>query len=392
MTPSARSAPRVLICHERFLFRFGADRVFIIIAERLKALGCHVTMLAARFDRERLEEFADVVYTLPMPGVYHRADEFCSRWLRQNFAPKAKAEGGYDLIIHGGWPLFGATVDMRELAPRVLFLDCGVVPEAGYPPATQAVLRLLHKLRRQNLRACTHAAGISRFIVETQTQPDVGPAIAARVLLLGADHLTVPVKLAAPESALEQVRHLARQGHPLMLNLGRYEAGTYKNSQISLAMFHLVRSALPGARLLVLEEPKNLRLPAYLARGVEPIGFPSDDALAEIIRLVNLGVSLSLWEGYNLPLVELLCNGTPALALKVGAHAEVVPDPWFLCTNSEQMAAKAVTILEDPQVARQKLASATAGSHWQKLVWDRFMEELITLVALPFEAPVPRQP
>lgn len=384
--------PRILICHERFLFRFGADRVFLLLARRLKELGCHVTMLAARFDREPVAHASDEVFTLPLPRDYPRCDEFCSRWFERTFAPRARAAGGFDLIIHGGWPLFGATAVMRSLAPRVVFHDHGVVPSNGYPAGTRAVLDHLSELRARHLPGCTHGVGVSRFIVETQTRRDVGPAVPVQVVLNGADHLAAAPE--APDSvgpALSRARQLAASGNPLLLSLGRFEWGTYKNSQAALEAFQLVRSAVPSARLLVLETRQNLVLPEHLASGVELIGFPDDANLAAIIRLLSAGISTSLWEGYNLPLVELLRAGVPAVALKVGAHAEVAPDPWFLAGSTAELAARVVSVLRDPAAARGRLARPASAEHWRPLTWDRATRDLaaFTGLVLPDASPAP---
>lgn len=384
MSPLPSFHARVLIAHERFLFRFGADRVFMLIAERLKAMGCHVTMLAARFDRPALEACSHSIVTLPMPTSYRHSDEFCSRWFIETFLPKARAQGGYDLIIHGGWPLFGATQAMRQLAPKVMFLDHGVVPIGGYPAATQAVLRHVQQLRTQYLPACTHAAGVSRFVVETQTIRDAGPKMPVQVLLNGADHLSPLTQFNTHKHpAVFRVKQLVDQKNPLILSLGRFEWGTYKNSHVAVEIFQMIRSAIPTARLLILESAENLRLPDHLNSGVETIGFPDDDALTEIIRSVKLGISTSLWEGYNLPLVELLRSGTPALAFRLGAHAEVVPDPWFACANRAEMTARAVSILEDDQSARRLLSSPAANIHWQHLTWARFVAEMLSFLDFP---------
>ena len=77
-----------------------------------------------------------------------------------------------------------------------------------------------------------------------------------------------------------------------------------EQNRVPFSLPAIAGSALPAARLLVLESSSNLRLPAHLGHGVELIGFPDDNALGEIIRIVSLGLSTSLWEGYNLPLVE----------------------------------------------------------------------------------------
>lgn len=380
---------RILICHERFVFRFGADRVFILVAERLRALGFHVTLLGARFDTPLLSRAADEMIHLPLPRDYHRCDEFCSRWVETDLPGILRGRDQFDLIIHGGWPLFGATQAFRRMSPRVLFFDHGVVPTDGYPAYTSSVLENLHALRRRHLPACTHAIGVSRFIIESQTGPDVGPKVPVRAILNGTDHLELPVAqpAATEHASLGLVRQLREEGHPLILNLGRIECGTYKNSQAAMEVFHLVRSAVPRARLLLLETAENLQQPFAHVDGVIPLGFPPDEVLRKIIEQVQLGVSVSLWEGFNLPLVELLRLDTPALALDIGAHSEVVPDPWFLANDTCALAAKAVVILNNPAIARDRLTSESARAHWQKLTWVRFVDEMLPFVGLAPAAP-----
>src|SRR4051794_36336637 len=58
-----------------------------------------------------------------------------------------------------------------------------------------------------------------------------------------------------------------------------------------------------------------------------------------------LGVSLSLWEGFNLPIAEMQWLDRPVLAFNIGAHAEVIADPWFLCGSETEMTRKATEIL-----------------------------------------------
>lgn len=381
-------APRVLICHERFLFRYGADRVFILIAEKLRALGCHVTLLGARFDQHLLHAAADEMERMPTPRDYARLDEFCSRWLKSDFEPRYSATG-FDLVVHGGWPLFGGTATFRRLAPKVLFLDHGIVPAEGYPPGTQDIFDLIRQLRRRNLPGCTHAAGVSQFIVESQTAPDVGPEVPVRAILNGTDHFSSAPAGEIEDESLTLVRRLKAEGHPLILNLGRIECGTYKNSQVSAEVLRMVRTALPSARLLLLEKTENLRAPFEAAEDIIPLGFPSDAALRAIIGAVDVGLSVSLWEGFNLPLVELLHSGTPAIAFRIGAHPEVVPDPWFLAGDPFEAAAKIVTVLEDGVPARQRLAAESAQRHWAHLTWDRFVREMVEFVALELPGQTP---
>ena len=56
---------RILLCSERFLFRFGVDRVLIMLGQRFKAAGHEVVIMANRFDAAVVESFASKVITVP---------------------------------------------------------------------------------------------------------------------------------------------------------------------------------------------------------------------------------------------------------------------------------------------------------------------------------------
>lgn len=62
-----------------------------------------------------------------------------------------------------------------------------------------------------------------------------------------------------------------------------------------------------------------------------------DDQRVDYLRGLDVFVSLSLWEGMNLPLVEAAALGTPALALDTGAHPEFSP---LIYSGVEGMAAQ----------------------------------------------------
>jgi glycosyltransferase involved in cell wall biosynthesis len=51
-----------------------------------------------------------------------------------------------------------------------------------------------------------------------------------------------------------------------------------------------------------------------------------DAAMAGIYAAADLYVTATSWEGFDLPLGEAQAAGTPAVALRVGAHPEVVRD------------------------------------------------------------------
>ena len=58
----------ILICNERFLFRFGADRVLILLGKGLKDLGHTVSIMGNRYDPEVVKAFASERIDIPGEG------------------------------------------------------------------------------------------------------------------------------------------------------------------------------------------------------------------------------------------------------------------------------------------------------------------------------------
>jgi glycosyltransferase involved in cell wall biosynthesis len=61
--------------------------------------------------------------------------------------------------------------------------------------------------------------------------------------------------------------------------------------------------------------------------------------------LCTAGISTSLWEGFNLPIAEMQWLDRPAFALSLGAHPEVVAEPWLLCQDSRELATKLIALM-----------------------------------------------
>jgi hypothetical protein len=173
---------RIVICHERFLFRFGADRVLILLGKSLKERGHEVTLIGNRFDAEVVESFARRVTEIPADVVpYLELSEYTADWLRTHWTEEA------DLVIIGGWPFFSAIPFFKEKS-KVVFIDFGVVPTDGCSEGTRITLEKLKALRRQHLPEASLILGISDFIVRSQSLPDA-QGVPTGSVLLGVDHL-----------------------------------------------------------------------------------------------------------------------------------------------------------------------------------------------------------
>jgi glycosyltransferase involved in cell wall biosynthesis len=368
---------RALICHERFLPRFGADRVLIIIGKALAADGWGVDFMGQHFQVNLAAETGGTTIGIPPAEVYAKFDEQTSAWLKE-WNTKAKAGlDCYDLVVVGGWPFFSSIPLFRAACDAVVFIDCGVVPNDGFPRETIDVLDRLRELRRRNLPYCTHIAANSAFTLETQSRADAGKGPLLRAVLNGIDHLPeAGGAAAAPDPiSMRVLSEATAAGKKLMLLLGRYEQHGYKNSPAALRLLQQVLTLEPQATLLVLERAADLGIDRSLKSHVICLGHPDDATLAWIMSQAHLGVSMSLWEGFNLPIAEMYRQRRPALCFDLAAHPEVVLRPWFLCDDLEGMAGKAaIALCGHSNMAR--ISAEDARIYSARFTWARFMQEL----------------
>lgn len=369
----------ILICHERYLFRFGADRVLMLIGKALAAIGHRVTMMANRSDRNILSTFAQSTIEVPADLCdYYNLNEWTADWLRNNWNHLFSGSNRPDAVIVGGWPFISAIPVFRQHGASVIFADFGVTPADGYSESHRRILEKLTSLRRQHLPSSSAITGLSDFVINTQTVPDSGGSVPVHRVYCGADHMELDLWTTAQLAqstniqahALDLVRTLKSSGSHVILGLGRWEPNCYKNSQASFDIMRRVSADIPNAKLLVLADANEVQPPSALRDCVVPIGFPDDVELLAIMREVEAGISTSLWEGFNLPLAEMQWLGRPAFVFRVGAHPEVAAHEWYLCDDAAAMAQKLVNTLRGQGLA-DSVHAAAINKFRQHFTWDR---------------------
>lgn len=343
----------VLICNERILFRYGVDRILVEMARKFLAEGWRVTFACLRSDAELIRSIdAHVVTPSMREGLdLYAAEDVCADFLIANWR-EIGGDAPVDLIVTGGWPFFCAAHVGDRLGVPSLFIDAGAVPHDGLDENAASPQRAVRRLRSLALPHVDRVLPISRFIAESQTIPDRASAEGVEVVTLGVDHFAHlaaangPLPDPAEEALTARLRKLVAGGARLILNLGRFEPNGYKNSQASYALLRELQARARGAerredvRLLLLADENEAATPADLARAVVCLGKPSDEALARIMAIAEIGFSPSLWEGFNLPIGEMTILGKPVFAFNIGAHPETIFHPWFLCSGIAQAADK----------------------------------------------------
>jgi glycosyltransferase involved in cell wall biosynthesis len=341
----------ILICNERLLPRFGVDRLLLLLGRGLRLRGHRITFVCQRCDRVAVEAISPALIELSELDGFdlHGAEAAALRWLSDHWKELSR-DGNPDVVVTGGWPFFRTSELSARLGVPSVFIDAGAVPHEAMPEGAVMVQRELRRVRASALPRFTTVLPISNFIRDSQTLPERGTAAGVRTVLLGADHLEAPMfdapaGNAADVASLAKVKQLMAEGSQLLLSLGRFEPHGYKNSPAVYQVFARILERAPHTKLLVLARAEDLEPPPALRHAIHPLGFVSDAALSAVMSSCVLGLAMSRWEGFNLPLAEMQWYGLPVLAFNLAAHPEVTADPWFLCGSVGEMAEKAVRLL-----------------------------------------------
>ena len=388
----------VVICNERLLPRFGVDRLLLLLARGLQGRGHRITFLCQRCDRKVVEAISPNLRELSELASFdlHGAEAVSLRWLSEHWKELSR-DGRPDVVVTGGWPFFSVSELCADLGVPTLFIDAGAVPHEGLTEGVVMAQRELRRLRLHALPRFTAVLPISNFIRDSQTLPDRGSTAGVRTVLLGANHLEepmfgVPDGEAMDTGSLEQVKRLVAGGSPLVISLGRFESEGYKNSLAAYEAFSRILRSVPSAKLLLLAKTEDLHSPKALRHAVCPLGFLSDVTLGTIMSYCALGLSMSKWEGFNLPLVEMQWNRRPVLAFNLAAHPEVTADPWLLCGTIEEMTDKAVRLLQrglPPHIiAEDSFELFRRRFRWQDVI-AQYAEVVEGLANMPSTSAVP---
>jgi len=339
---------RVDICNERLLPRFGVDRLLVLLAQKLVESGHEVRFVCLRCDKSMLLPISSDVTVLTLPEGLNMAETEAAA---TGATLPLWQQGRPDAVVVGGWPFLELAARAGRHNVASLFIDAGAVAQDGLPEPQLTMQRELRRIRQLTLPSIDRLLPISNFIRRTQSEPDRGRVGGLETVLLGGDHMALGTFGGDRESGaggelLQRLKEHVNNGERLVLALGRFEAQGYKNSAAAYDVLRMVRDKAVPARLLLLDAGENCKIPRDLAPFVDLLGAPDDLTVQEIMRLCAAGISTSLWEGFNLPVAEMQWIDCPALAFNVGAHPEVIAEPWLLCESNKEMAAKLTRLLD----------------------------------------------
>jgi glycosyltransferase involved in cell wall biosynthesis len=171
----------------------------------------------------------------------------------------------------------------------------------------------------------------------------VSPRVGPRYRIAG--HLPLGIDVPDPET-------LTRPGPPTVLFVGTW-AGRKRGSLLRDAFLAHTARLVPDARLVMVSDHCEPALGVSWARR------PSDDELTELYRSAWLFCMPSLYEGFGIPYLEAMAQGTPVIATSnPGANFVLEEGRCGLIASERELGVQIAALLSDEPA---RLALARAG-------------------------------
>lgn len=372
----------ILICNERFLFRFGVDRVLLLLGSYWKKAGHEIIMMGNRMDEQVAERYSDRVIRIPEAADYLHGNDFTLEYLEKHWNRWFTAEDKPDIAFIAGWPFYRCIAFLREKCGYAVFHDYGAVPMDGMSEPQMITQKELRRLRKENLRMADRVIAISSFIESSQSRPDTDHTIPTSYVHLGADHMELAVwqqeDSGIRRDVLTEIKKLKEQGYRLILQPGRWETGNYKNSAAGFQIARILKKNGFRIKMLVLSERQDMEM---IPQDVEDcyycMGHIDDLTLKAVMECVDVGFSPTLWEGFDLPLAEMQYLYQHMYVYNLGAHPEVAAHPFFLCGNEKEAAEKICQELSGELPVEETELHQSLENFHQKFTWKKCADTIL---------------
>ena len=174
---------------------------------------------------------------------------------------------------------------------------------------------------------------------------------SANVIWLGSDHVHHFGEKTAPVTSDDHSKNLSVG---TLMRLGSGEA-RYKGVELFERLIEELHGE-PGINFSIMGRGTEEDGERWRSKGVTTHLNATDEERSQYLRNLDIFISPSLWEGFNLPLVEAQASGTVGIAFDTGAHPETTP---FLLTSIQD----AVSLIKTWSDNRDQLLKASGISY-----------------------------
>jgi glycosyltransferase involved in cell wall biosynthesis len=301
----------------------GVDHVVKQQASRLAQSGETVTIFAFEADLAPPNNVQLQILGMPQNLFWQRVYRLvfpldivkALKWV-----PKLRE---FDVIYSHQYPMnWIAYLAKRFYGIKYIYYNHAIAPPEAFSSLIERIyIRLISFLANWTIRKADEAISISRYL-QQQLKKETG--LDSEVVYNKID--TQRFYQGIDRSAVRDKHQLGNA--PLVLYVGRISP--HKGIHLLIEAFSLVRRQIPRAKLLVVGKhtfPSYSRKIGGMAdNSVIFAGYVPDEELPSYYAACDVYATATMWEGFNLPLVEAQACGKPVVAFNLGPHPEVIKD------------------------------------------------------------------
>jgi len=301
----------------------GGPWVVYMVATEQQENGDEVTIFALEADGTIPQNIPIVIMGMPRNPLWQRLYRLTMplnigktlKWV-----PRLK---DFDVIYSHHYPLnWLAYLAKKFYGVKFVYYNHGTINWGFFPGLVQKTYAgIFSLLANWTIKRADSAISVSHYI-QQQLKEEAG--LDSEVVYNKID--TTRFHEGLDGSRLRQKYNLGNR--PLILFIGRIVP--YKGLHLLLEAFNLVRSELPSANLVIVG--KHI-LPAYSKKLAEIAnssvifaGYVPTEELPYYYAACDIYATGTIWESFNIPLVEAQACGKPVVAFNFGPHPEVVKE------------------------------------------------------------------
>ncbi len=261
-----------------------------------------------------LERIYRLLFFLDIPKVMRIADRL----------------SGFDEAVSFLYPMtLPAMIAKKRMRQRLkyVYYDVGVAyPQLFDSFLERAYMRVFAAFTKITIKNADSAVSISKFL-SSELKKETG--LESTVKYVKIDTKRFNSKTTANyRKGIAAVAKKNSLSKPVLLYVGRISP--HKGVHLLLDAFRIIKEKIPAATLVVVGKhtfqkySEQLQEKAGKIGGVVFAGFVPDEELPAYYGACDAYVTCSMWEGFDIPLVEANACGKPAVAFDVGSHPEVL--------------------------------------------------------------------
>lgn len=332
---------KVAILTPTFSAFSGIDRVVELQAREFKKEGHDVTIFCLKAGMDSKD--ANIIeLNMPKNPTLERIYRLFFFLDRKKIKKYGALLKDYDLIISHFYPMNWIAIESKKHGKKWTYHNHGVsTPKLFNNFIERTYLEIFQKLNNYTIKKSDKAVSISNYLKNVLKNETGIESIVV--------YDTIDTERFHEGISGERIRKkYGLTNEPICLYVGRI--APHKGIHLLIKSFNKVLKKIPEARLIIIGKKTFGKYGNELEMLAKKInekniiftGFVPDEELPEYYSASNLYTTATLWEGFDMPVVEAQACQKPVVAFDIGPHKEVIKNGELIESKNIEEFSKAI--------------------------------------------------